>query len=84
MNSSFKGSLVNDDMRAIIWVADGDIKLRPKTFTREDLSFLKNGRSLFARKFDDSVDADIINALKAYNHIPLIINKLPLKLSDVN
>jgi hypothetical protein len=71
MNSSFKGTLVNDDLRAIIWVPDGDIKLRPKTFTKADLSFLKEGSNLFARKFDDNVDADVISALNAYFHIPL-------------
>lgn len=71
MNSSFEGTLVNDDMRAIIWIADGDIKLRPKTFTQEDLGFLKKGNNLFARKFDDNVDAQVIGGLKAYFDVPL-------------
>ncbi|RQO31009.1 glycosyl transferase [Taibaiella sp. KBW10] len=71
MNSSFKGTLVNDDMRAIIWIPDGDIKLRPKTFTNEDLGFLKKGNNLFARKFDDNVDANVIGGLKAYFDTPL-------------
>lgn len=65
MNSSFSGHLVNDDKRAILWVPDGDIKLRPKTFTAEDLPFLATGDNLFARKFDEEVDAKILDILEA-------------------
>ena len=36
MNTSFDWNIINDDKRAIIWVNDGDIKLRPKTFKKED------------------------------------------------
>jgi len=34
---------------------------RPKTFTKNDMVFLKIKNNLFARKFDDNVDSDIIN-----------------------
>ncbi|KFF00024.1 glycosyl transferase [Chryseobacterium luteum] len=64
MNTSFNGTLVNDDKRAIIWIPDGDIKLRPKTFTISDLAFLQKGDHLFARKFDDNVDGEIIGHIK--------------------
>ncbi|MDR6546572.1 hypothetical protein J2810_002631 [Chryseobacterium rhizosphaerae] len=64
MNTSFTGTLVNDDKRAIIWIPDGDIKLRPKTFTKTDISFLQTGNHLFARKFDDNVDNKIIDYIK--------------------
>ncbi len=63
MNTSYKGTIVNDDKRAIIWIPDGDIKLRPKTFTIDDLDFLSRSNCLFARKFDDKTDVAIINAL---------------------
>ena len=63
MNTSFKGKIVNDDKRAIIWIPDGDIKLRPKTFTVDDLSFLQTGNNLFGRKFDDNVDAEILDLI---------------------
>jgi len=63
MNTSFKGKVINDDKRAIIWIPDGDIKLRPKTFTMSDLAFLSTGDNLFARKFDDNVDAFILDIM---------------------
>jgi len=64
MNTSFPGIIVNDDKRAIIWVPDGLIKLRPKTFTIEDLLFLSKGENIFARKFDDEHDGAIVDALE--------------------
>lgn len=64
MNSSFWWNLINDDKRAIIWIADWDIKLRPKTFTKRDIKFLLSKDNLFARKFDNNVDFDIINTIK--------------------
>ncbi|MBT2620733.1 beta-1,6-N-acetylglucosaminyltransferase [Chryseobacterium sp. ISL-6] len=71
MNTSFDGILVNDDKRAIIWIPDGDIKLRPKTFTKTDFEFLKTGSNLFARKFDDNVDDKIINSITTHYNEPL-------------
>lgn len=72
MNTSFTGTLINDDKRAIIWVPDGDIKLRPKTFTNDDFDFLKLGGNLFARKFDDNVDSNIIDKLKFHYNLELV------------
>lgn len=71
MNTSFKGTIVSDDKRAIIWIPDGRIKLRPKTYTKADLFFLLSSSALFARKFDDSVDPDIVDqiAFKSSGHI---------------
>ncbi|SMC65882.1 beta-1,6-N-acetylglucosaminyltransferase [Moheibacter sediminis] len=70
MNTSYDGILVDDDKRAIIWIPDGDIKLRPKTFTKTDFAFLHLGENIFARKFDDNVDNEIINDMKSYYHAP--------------
>lgn len=64
MNTSFDGTIVNDDKRAIIWIPDGNVKLRPKTFTRADLPFLLEGDNLFARKFDEIEDSDILKILE--------------------
>jgi hypothetical protein len=64
MNTSFNGTIINDDKRAIIWIPDGDIKLRPKTFTIEDIDFLMSGSNLFARKFDIQVDEHIIDLIE--------------------
>lgn len=71
MNTSFEGILVDDDKRAIIWIPDGDIKLRPKTFTHEDVDFLHLGDNLFARKFDDNVDNHIIDEMQSHYNTAL-------------
>jgi hypothetical protein len=71
MNTTFEGTIVNDDKRAFIWIPDGDIKLRPKTFTKEDIKFLAEGNNLFARKFDDNIDGTIITSLERFFHRPL-------------
>ena len=71
MNTSFDGELINDDKRAIIWIPDGDIKLRPKTFTEDDIKFLLEGDNLFARKFDDNTDNNIIDSMEISFDSPL-------------
>lgn len=71
MNTSFDGKLINDDKRAIIWIPDGDIKLRPKTFTEDDIKFLLEGDNLFARKFDDNIGNNIIDNMKISFDLPL-------------
>ncbi len=63
MNTSFKEIIVNDDKRAVVWISDGDIKLKPKTLTGSDFDFLMQGENLFARKFDERVDESIVNIL---------------------
>jgi hypothetical protein len=77
MNTSFDGVLINDDKRAIIWIPDGDIKLRPKTFTEDDVKFLLEGDNLFARKFDDNIDANIIDNMELFFNYPL--NKVEMQ-----
>lgn len=72
MNTSFDGKIINDDKRAIIWIPDGDIKLRPKTFTKDDIDFLLSGDNLFARKFDDNMDANILDIMETNFDLPLI------------
>ncbi len=74
MNTSFNGKLINDDKRAIIWIPDGNIKLRPKTFTKDDIKFLLQGNNLFARKFDDNVDDNIIEYIKTFFDLPIKTN----------
>jgi hypothetical protein len=77
MNTSFDGVLINDDKRAIIWIPDGDIKLRPKTFTEDDVKFLLEGDNLFARKFDDIIDNNIIDNMELFFNQPL--NKVEMQ-----
>ncbi len=82
MNTSFNGRIINDDKRAIIWIPDGTIKLRPKTFTKADLGFLRSGNNLFARKFDDAIDGDILHLLESTLHDrPTQIDSQPFVIS---
>lgn len=66
LNTRGHGEVVNDDLRTIDWVPDGDIKLRPRTFTAADAFRLKLSPDLFARKFDATEDAEILDLLEAY------------------
>lgn len=66
MNTQEHGEIVNDDLRMIDWVPDGDIKLRPRTFTVDDSRDLLASDCLFARKFDATVDADILDVIDAH------------------
>lgn len=86
MNTSFDGILVDDDKRAIIWIPDGDIKLRPKTFTKNDSGFLQTGDHLFARKFDDNVDGQIINDIADQYNEPLktLAKIIDIRSIDIN
>jgi len=65
MNTSYEGRIVNDDKRTIVWVPMGTIKLRPKDFTSKDAEFLLGSQGLFARKFDETVDAGILSILES-------------------
>ncbi|MCE7796159.1 beta-1,6-N-acetylglucosaminyltransferase [Sphingobium sufflavum] len=63
-------SAANDDLRTIDWVPDGDIKLRPRTFTADDTMRLTLSPDLFARKFDATEDAEILDILEAHLETP--------------
>ncbi|MDO9635086.1 MAG: hypothetical protein Q7J05_08640, partial [Paludibacter sp.] len=52
-------------------IASGKIKLRPKTFTDEDIDFLLEGDNLFARKFNDIIDNKIIDSMESSFDLPL-------------
>jgi hypothetical protein len=70
MNTSYEGTIVNDDKRAIVWVPVGIIKLRPRDFTSKDAEFLLASQGLFARKFDETVDAGIFRILELNLSLP--------------
>lgn len=65
MNTSYKGTIVNDDKRTIDWVPLGTIKLRPRDFTSKDSDFLMASQGLFARKFDETVNGGILSILES-------------------
>lgn len=66
MNTAAHGQIVNDDKRMIDWVPDGDIKLRPRTYLASDAVQLTTSGDLFARKFDATEDAEILDILEAH------------------
>lgn len=63
MNTTAHGEIISDDLRMIDWVPDGDIKLRPRTYTAEDAPELIASDCLFARKFDETVDGDVFDMI---------------------
>ena len=64
-------ALVNDDLRTIDWIPDGDIKFRPRTFVTGDALRLTLSPDLFARKFDVNEDSEILDILEVHLKTPL-------------
>jgi hypothetical protein len=65
LNSKLANNIVNDDRRAIFWKRQGDPS--PQTLTHLDWPRLENARTegkLFARKFDQNVDEEVIGILE--------------------
>ena len=63
-NSPYKAQMVNDNLRYIDWSAGG---ASPKTFTIADAASLTQSDKLYARKFDEKIDATIMNHLDSTN-----------------
>lgn len=66
MNGFARGAVVNDDLRTIDWIPDGDVKLRPRTFGINDALRLTLSPDLFARKFDATEDDAILAVLEKH------------------
>lgn len=66
MNSVDHGLVMNDDLRMIDWVPDGDIKLRPRNYDIRDMAALKRSPDLFARKFDAETNTAILSLLERH------------------
>jgi hypothetical protein len=66
MNSPFRNTHVQDHRRTIIW--DGGP--HPRTFTLADLPTLLTSQAFFARKFDDTLDAAVLDAIDRERLIP--------------
>ena len=59
-NSPFRDQLVDDDLRFIDWSRDNEW---PAVLTTEDLPALQGSPKLFARKFDATRDAEVLDAI---------------------
>jgi len=62
MNSPYKDSIVNDNLRLIKW-AEGSAN--PVILKQKDLNSIVASDKLFARKFDVSIDDGILNQIDA-------------------
>jgi hypothetical protein len=59
MNSELRDTVENDDLRYLDWSREP----APAVLTRGDLPALLESGQLFARKFDETVDSDVLDAL---------------------
>jgi hypothetical protein len=59
MNSQLRDTVENDDLRYLDWSREP----APAVFTAADLPSLLESRQLFARKFDETVDFEVLDAL---------------------
>ena len=60
LNSPFKDRIIDDDLRYIDWSTGGR---HPKILGKEDFEKLARAPKLFARKFDASVDGDVLDLI---------------------
>jgi hypothetical protein len=61
LNSGFASKIVNDDKRYIDWASGPEF---PKTLRLDDYEKITASGDFFARKFDEKVDAEIIDCIK--------------------
>jgi hypothetical protein len=59
VNSRLKNTIVNDHLRYIDWTKPNS----PAILRKEDFDYLMQSSRLFARKFDDSVDAEVLDMI---------------------
>jgi hypothetical protein len=59
MNSQLRDTVENDDLRYLDWSREP----APAVLTVDDLPVLVESGKLFARKFDETVDSDVLDAL---------------------
>ena len=64
LNSPLRGELVNDDLRYVEW-RDPEVAGGPALLGTPDLEKVMSSTSLFARKFDITFDADVLDLIDA-------------------
>ncbi len=60
LNSHFKSQLINDNLKYVDW---SDLLAHPAILLTRDYEKLINSTGLFARKFDETVDANILDMI---------------------
>jgi hypothetical protein len=63
MNSHFKENVVNNNLRCINWSSRGPDGSLPKIWGERDFPALSASTALFARKFDQTLDPNILNLI---------------------
>lgn len=64
LNSPFKNNCINDPLRYINWSKEpGKKNKSPEVITQKDLTALQQSPGFFARKFDDHIDAVVLDEL---------------------
>lgn len=63
MNSPFAANVVNNNLRKIDWLRGPDF---PRTFRESDLAELVSSNCLFARKFDVTIDDQVLTQIENY------------------
>jgi hypothetical protein len=61
LNSPLKDKIIPDNLRCIHWTKEGT----PRIWQVEDFEILSRSKALFARKFDESVDSEILDLIDA-------------------
>ncbi|BAZ30447.1 hypothetical protein NIES4074_29070 [Cylindrospermum sp. NIES-4074] len=61
LNSPFKDKVVNEHLRYLEWGTMNDF--HPRILDRNDFEKIKESKKLFARKFDLTIDQDILNMI---------------------
>jgi hypothetical protein len=67
LNSELRDSVVNDDLRYVEW-RDPEVAGGPAVLGKGDLNKISSSGDLFARKFDISVDAEVLDLIDAEIH----------------
>ena len=62
LNSPFKDKIINDDLRYRDWGDDVNA-LHPRNLEKKDFEKIRESDKLFARKFDMTVDPDILDMI---------------------
>ncbi len=73
LNSPFKDKVVNEHLRYIDW--DNIDAYHPRILTRNDFEKIKQSEKLFARKFDLTIDRDILDLIDQNNIEQILISK---------
>jgi len=74
LNSHFKDTVINTNLRKIDWSAPGD---HPRDWLYNDIELLKKTPKFFARKFDENIDKRVLDELEIFTSQPIVKKETP-------